>query len=107
MRTLWRIHHRQEHLPTRYGAFWTIAIPRMYRVKLLYKNMLVLCRFRDAAPSACIRQEKEIGCFTFVISWAIMKVSYNRVFLPEGLPIVCYNRASFFRWIAFLYGFRN
>ena len=31
----------------------------------------------------------------------------NRVFLPEGLPIVCYNRASFLRWIAFLYGFRN
>ncbi len=27
MRTLWRIHHRQKHLPTRYGAFWTIAIP--------------------------------------------------------------------------------
>lgn len=45
--------------PTRYGAFWTIAIPRMYRVKLLYKNMLVLCRFRDAAPSACIRQKRD------------------------------------------------
>ncbi|EFJ97353.1 hypothetical protein HMPREF9535_03357 [Escherichia coli MS 78-1] len=49
---------------------------------------------------------KEIGCFTYN-PWAIMKVSYNRVFLPEGLPIVCYNRASFLRWIAFLYGFRN
>ncbi|PPE15310.1 hypothetical protein C3R75_14460 [Escherichia coli] len=49
---------------------------------------------------------KEIGCFTYN-PWAIMKVSYNRVFLPEGLPIVCYNRASFFRWIAFLYGFGN
>ncbi|EFN9793855.1 hypothetical protein AW119_06330 [Escherichia coli] len=49
---------------------------------------------------------KEIGCFTYNPG-AIMKVSYNRVFLPEGLPIVCYNRASFFRWIAFLYGFRN
>lgn len=36
-----------------------------------------------------------------------MKVSYNRVFLPEGLPIVCYNRASFLRWIAFLYGFET
>lgn len=105
MRTLWRIHHRQNTFPTRYGAFWTIAIPQMCRVKLLYKNMLVLCRFRDAAPSACIRQ-KEIGCFTYNPR-AIMKVSYNRVFLPEGLPIVCYNRASFLRWIAFLYGFRN
>lgn len=59
MRTLWRIHHRQKHLSTRYGAFWTIAIPRMYRVKVLYKNMLVLCRFRDAAPSACIRQKRD------------------------------------------------
>lgn len=59
MRTLWRIHHRQNTFPTRYGAFWTIAIPRMYRVKLLYKNMLVLCRFRDAAPSACIRQKRD------------------------------------------------
>ena len=74
----------------------------MYRVKVLYKNMLVLCRFRDAAPSACIRQ-KEIGCFTYN-PWAIMKVSYNRVFLPEGMPIVCYNRASFLRWIAFCMG---
>lgn len=26
-----------------------------------------------------------------------MKVSYNRVFLPEGLPIVCYNRAIIFK----------
>ncbi|EIQ07565.1 hypothetical protein SF285071_2654 [Shigella flexneri 2850-71] len=39
---------------------------------------------------------KKIGCFTYN-PWAIMKVSYNRVFLPEGLPIVCYNRAIIFK----------
>ncbi|TGB94328.1 hypothetical protein CRG94_10585 [Escherichia sp. E3356] len=49
---------------------------------------------------------KEIGCFTYN-PWTIMKVSYKSVFLPEGLQIVCYNRASFLRWIAFSYGFRN
>ncbi len=59
MRTLWRIHHRQKHLSNALRRFLTIAIPRMYRVKLLYKNMLVLCRFRDAAPSACIRQKRD------------------------------------------------
>ena len=36
-----------------------VPLPRMYRVKVLYKNMLVLCRFRDAAPSACIRQKRD------------------------------------------------
>lgn len=36
-----------------------LTFSQMCRVKLLYKNMLVLCRFRDAAPSACIRQKRD------------------------------------------------
>jgi lysine-specific permease len=36
-----------------------------------------------------------------------MKVSNKTLIVPEGCPFVCYNRASFFRWIAFSYGFRN
>ena len=45
-------------------------------------------------------------CFTYNPQ-AVMKVSYNCVFVPEGKHFLCYNRASFLRWIAFLYGFRN
>jgi len=37
----------------------------------------------------------------------IMKLSYKCAFVPEGTPIVCYNRASFFGRTAFSYGFRN
>ncbi|SBV64942.1 conserved hypothetical protein [uncultured Citrobacter sp.] len=36
-----------------------------------------------------------------------MKVSYNSAFVPEDERFVCYNRASFFGWIAFSHGFRN
>ncbi len=59
MRTLWRIHHRQKHLSNALRRFLDYCDPQMCRVKLLYKNMLVLCRFRDAAPSACIRQKRD------------------------------------------------
>ncbi len=37
---------------------------------------------------------KEIGCFTYN-PWAIMKVSYNRVFLPEGLNRLLQSRLIF------------
>jgi hypothetical protein len=36
---------------------------------------------------------------------SIMKLSYNFAFVPDGTRIVCYNRASFFGWIAFSHGF--
>ncbi|AHM84167.1 hypothetical protein KPNJ1_01761 [Klebsiella pneumoniae 30660/NJST258_1] len=38
---------------------------------------------------------------------AIMKLSYNFAFVPDGTPIVCYNLASFFGWIALSHGFGN
>ena len=43
-------------------------------------------------------------CFTYNPQ-AVMKVSYNCVFVPEGKHFLCYNRASFFGWIAFLVWF--
>ncbi|PKQ51042.1 hypothetical protein CXH12_00905 [Citrobacter portucalensis] len=47
-----------------------------------------------------------IFCFTYNPR-PVMKVSYNSVFVPEECHFVCYNRASFFGWIAFSHGFRN
>ncbi|XNM60458.1 hypothetical protein ACLK1T_23135 [Escherichia coli] len=59
--------------------------------------MLVLCRFRDQRPQHAFAR-KEIGCFTY--NPVIMKVLDNRGSAGR-IAIVCYNRASFLRWIDF------
>lgn len=59
MRTLWRIHHRQNTFPTRYGAFWTIAIRECTALSCCTRTCWCCVDFVTQRPSACIRQKRD------------------------------------------------
>src|SRR5699024_12113221 len=66
-----------------------------------YSSRAILSIFYSFADNDSATTE----IYTLSLHDALPIFSYNCVFVPEGKHFLCYNRASFFGWIAFLVWF--